>query len=196
MRAALAFLFWTGRINMRYEDKRAESGHGGAKSFDGALLIGGTVEVDRVETFEDGSVGTETVKYVDRRASTDSKLQEIPLTIHGRADAERVVEVCRSFSRKINLEHYGGKSYESADFFASRKTQASSDDHERVWLQLFEQCVGEIHESMLWYVHEMRARRAAANAARIQAPPAGAANSKNFQAWKDKKEQTSSDVLL
>jgi hypothetical protein len=181
---------------MKVQDKRASSGSQEAKSFDGALLINVSVEVERVETFDDGSVGTETVRYIDRRASAggEERLTELPLTINGRADAERTVEICRSFARKINLEHYGGKSYESADFFSSRKTQTTADDHARVSLQLFSECVGEIHESMLWYVTEMRARRAAANAQRLQAPPAMAANAKNFEAWRQK--QDNSDVLL
>lgn len=80
----------------------------------------------------------------------------IPIIGH-KPDA-RTVEVCRSFSRKLNLANYGGAAYESADFFSSRKMECSQDDVSWVSQQLFEECVEEVRQSMAAYIEGMRER--------------------------------------
>ncbi len=70
----------------------------------------------------------------------------------------RTVEVCRSFSRKVNLENYGGPRFENVDFFASRKMQCAADDAEWVSQQIYEECVQEVHESIRVYLADMKAK--------------------------------------
>lgn len=70
-----------------------------------------------------------------------------------------LIEVCRSYSRKLNLQAYGGNAYESADFFASRKMECAYEDRAWVSQQIYEECVEEVQESMRLFVEEIRARR-------------------------------------
>ena len=70
------------------------------------------------------------------------------------------VEVCRSFSRKLNLANYGGAQYESADFFASRKIECSSEDATWVSNAIDEECVTEVRDAMAAYIAEMKHRGA------------------------------------
>ena len=73
----------------------------------------------------------------------------------------QTVEVCRSFSRKINLQVYGGNAYESADFFASRKMECSAEDAGWVSQQIYEECVEEVREAMRLYIEDMKSRKGA-----------------------------------
>jgi hypothetical protein len=82
------------------------------------------------------------------------------IPIIGRKPDKREVEVCRSFSRKLNLANYGGAQYESADFFSSRKLTCYVEDQPWVSQQLFEDCVAEVQASMAAYVETMANRRA------------------------------------
>ena len=91
-------------------------------------------------------------------------MQDIPI-IGAAREESRMVEVCRSFSRKLNLQNYGGAQYESADFFASRKMECSADDATWVSQQMYEECVAEVRDAMAAYVAEMK-RKGAATARR------------------------------
>lgn len=42
---------------------------------------------------------------------------------------EDTVEIVASYSRKLNMELYGGQPYESSDFFCSMKTVVSAEDN-------------------------------------------------------------------
>jgi hypothetical protein len=61
-------------------------------------------------------------------------------------------EACVSFSRKVNLENYGGPRYESAEFFASRKVQCTPEDLEALSVELHEECVQEVEAQARQYV--------------------------------------------
>jgi hypothetical protein len=71
---------------------------------------------------------------------------------------QRKTEVCRSFSYKLNLQNHGGPAYESADFFASRKMECSSEDAAWVSQQIFEECVAEVRTAVAAFTEEMRRR--------------------------------------
>ncbi len=62
------------------------------------------------------------------------------------------VEVCRSFTRKINLKNYGGYEFESADFFCSRKITCKREAEAMVSQELVEVCVEEIHSTVKDYI--------------------------------------------
>ena len=79
--------------------------------------------------------------------------------------AQPMVEVCRSFAYKLNLQNHGGPAYESADFFASRKMQAQADDVAWVSQQIFEECVAEVREAVRLFIEEIKARAGARIAA-------------------------------
>ncbi len=73
--------------------------------------------------------------------------------------AEGTVEVCRSFSRKLNLQNYGGNAFESVDFFASRKMQCNAEFRDEVSAELFDECVAEVRTAMAEYIANMKKRR-------------------------------------
>ena len=79
----------------------------------------------------------------------------IPILRGAVADKDEMVEVCRSFAYKLNLANHGGPQYESADFFASRKMQCSSEASAWVSQQIFEECVEEVRQSVARFVEEM-----------------------------------------
>jgi hypothetical protein len=85
-------------------------------------------------------------------------MSDIPII--GRKPEAQTVEVCRSFSRKLNLANYGGAQYEAADFFASRKLSCNVEDAGWVSQQIFEECVHEVQASMAAYIEAMANRRA------------------------------------
>ncbi len=70
------------------------------------------------------------------------------------------VEVCRSFSYKLNLQNYGGPAYESVDFFASRKCSAPAESQAMVSEVLFEDCFAEVKQAKDDFITAMQARRA------------------------------------
>ena len=91
---------------------------------------------------------------------------EIPILKGAQPEqAQPMVEVCRSFAYKANLENHGGPKYESADFFASRKMQVAADDVAWVSQQIFEECVAEVREAVRSFIEEMKARAGARIAA-------------------------------
>lgn len=78
------------------------------------------------------------------------------------APTAQTVEVCRSFSYKLNLQNHGGPAYESADFFASRKMQCSADVAPMVSEEIFEECVAEVRGAVAAHIAEMQRKRAGA----------------------------------
>lgn len=68
----------------------------------------------------------------------------------------RTVEVCRSFAYKLNLANYGGKQYESCDFFASRKLECAAGSADMVSESIFEECVAEVRASVAKVINEMQ----------------------------------------
>lgn len=55
----------------------------------------------------------------------------------------KLVEIARSFSRKINLGNY-----ETADFFCSQKTETTPKQAEKVSEELFKFCESEVMKSV------------------------------------------------
>lgn len=72
---------------------------------------------------------------------------------------EALVEVCRSFSYKLNLQNHGGPAYESMDFFASRKIQCMQ--FEVAWMSqtIHAECMAEVRESVAAAIEEMRRKQ-------------------------------------
>lgn len=89
-------------------------------------------------------------------------MSDIPIL--GSKTPDKTVEVCRSFSYKLNLANHGGPAYESADFFASRKLSCNSEDASWVSQQIFEECVTEVREAVAAFKSTMQAKRSARRA--------------------------------
>ena len=68
---------------------------------------------------------------------------------------DRRVEVCRSFSYKLNAGNY-----ESRDFFCSEKSECSIDDAPDVGAMLYQFCKAQVLQSVREYIAEMNAQRA------------------------------------
>jgi hypothetical protein len=85
----------------------------------------------------------------------------IPIVGQPATQEQPLVEVCRSFSYKLNLQNHGGLPYESADFFASRKISAKAEDVPWVSQQIFEECVAEVRASIAAFIEDMRAKAGA-----------------------------------
>jgi hypothetical protein len=90
-------------------------------------------------------------------------MSDIPI-LGKKPEAQQLVEVCRSFSRRLNLENHGGPRYEHVEFFASRKIQCAAEqcaaeDSSWVSQQIFEECVEEVRKAMADYVAEMQRRK-------------------------------------
>lgn len=86
-----------------------------------------------------------------------NRFDGIPLI--GRPKDQQTVEVCRSFSYKLNLAGHGGPQYESADFFASRKMQCAAEDAAWVSQQIYEECVAEVRQSVSEFILEMQRKK-------------------------------------
>ncbi len=73
---------------------------------------------------------------------------ELDLILHREPNPDALMDVCRSFSYHMNLEHYGGLKYEHLDFFASRKMEVAYRD--RHWLSemLYQECVAEVMQAV------------------------------------------------
>ena len=84
-------------------------------------------------------------------------MTDIPMI--GRKPDAAKVEVCRSFSYKLNLQNHGGLPYESADFFASRKMECNSEDAAWVSQQIYEECVAEVRQAVAGLIAEMARKR-------------------------------------
>lgn len=59
---------------------------------------------------------------------------------------DKLVEVCRSFSYKLNVGNY-----ESRDFFCSQKSEVSEKDAEKASESLYEFCKNEVIKSVNRY---------------------------------------------
>ena len=68
-------------------------------------------------------------------------------------------EACASFSRKVNLENYGGPRYESAEFFASRKVQCAPEDLTALSIELHQECIEEVEMHAKQYVLLVKKRQ-------------------------------------
>lgn len=68
------------------------------------------------------------------------------------------VEVCRSFSYKLNLGPYG-RQYEAADFFASRKMECDASAAEWVSQQIYEECVAEVQASVGQFIVDLKKKQ-------------------------------------
>jgi hypothetical protein len=90
---------------------------------------------------------------------------DIPI-IGARQAQPAQVEVCRSFSYKLNLANAGGPQYESADFFASRKMQCASEDAAWISEQIYEECVAEVRGAVAAFIAEMK-RKSASSARKV-----------------------------
>ena len=83
------------------------------------------------------------------------------------APSPKTIEVCRSFSYKLNLANHGGPSYESADFFASRKMECAEPEAAWVSQQLYEECVAEVRGAVRAFIETMQSRKRAGREERI-----------------------------
>ena len=67
-----------------------------------------------------------------------------------------VASITKSYSRKINLQAYGGKQYENADFFESRNyswfTEPTVEEMNIKGEQLFSQCFNAIEKQIEKYI--------------------------------------------
>ena len=63
----------------------------------------------------------------------------------------KMIEVVRSFSRKVNLGQY-----ESADFFCSRKEECAAEDAARVSQHLFDFCRAEVEKDVQKFLADRR----------------------------------------
>lgn len=68
----------------------------------------------------------------------------------------RIVEVARSFSYKMNLQHYGGPSYESVDLFCSQKTSCLEDEVDDASLALYAFCRREVLDSRAIVIENLK----------------------------------------
>lgn len=91
-------------------------------------------------------------------------MSDIPL-IGRKPEAPQRIEVCRSYSYKLNLANHGGPQYESADFFASRKMECDYEVRELVSQELYEECVAEVRAAVVTFIDEMRRKVAARRSA-------------------------------
>ena len=73
---------------------------------------------------------------------------DLPILTGPPQPTDITVEVCRSFSYKLNLANAGGPAYESADFFASRKQQCDVTDSARVSEEIYQECVAEVRDAV------------------------------------------------
>lgn len=84
---------------------------------------------------------------------------DIPVIGARQPQADKTVEVCRSFAYKLNLANHGGPQYESADFFASRKMECAASDAQWVSEQIYEECVQEVRDTVARFIAEMQRKR-------------------------------------
>jgi len=83
-----------------------------------------------------------------------------PLLIGTPRESAQRIEVCRAFNYKLNLQHYGGNPYESADFFASHKMECDAEAEAWVSAQIHEDCLAEVRASVAAFIEEMRRKKA------------------------------------
>lgn len=83
----------------------------------------------------------------------------IPILKGPSSHPPQLIEVCRSFAYKLNLENHGGPKYESEDFFASRKLTCAREDSAWVSQEIFEECVAEVRAAVAQFIQEMRRKK-------------------------------------
>lgn len=83
-----------------------------------------------------------------------------PILIGAAAEPGKRVEICRSFSYKMNLANYGGPQYESVDLFASRKMECAAEAADWISQQIFEECVAEVRAGVAAVAAEIKRKRA------------------------------------
>ena len=66
------------------------------------------------------------------------------------------IEICRSFSMKVNLGNY-----ESADFFASRKMECNKEFADDFSQELVDECFEDVRKAIMQF-KKMREKRSAA----------------------------------
>lgn len=77
----------------------------------------------------------------------------------------RLIEITRSFSYKLNLKNADGSpTYESCDFFCSKKAQCMPDEEAEVSRGLYEFCMEEVLED----IKTFKIRRAAKHGAAMR----------------------------
>ena len=72
------------------------------------------------------------------------------------SEDDPMTEVCRSFSYKLNPEHYGGQRYEGRDFFCSQKTTCRKSEEDDASLAIFAFCKAQVLRDVREYVAEIR----------------------------------------
>lgn len=71
------------------------------------------------------------------------------------------VEVCKAFSFKMNLSHYGGNPYESCDIFSSRKMTCAYEARHMVAEALFDECVQDVRGDVRRIADEIQRKKQA-----------------------------------
>lgn len=101
------------------------------------------------------------------------------------------IEVCRSFSFKLNMDRYSReKTYESRDFFASAKGTVPWQEVEEFGNKLYAWCKASVMRDVRDYVELIRSGQeytSHENAARAEtkriASPSGKATAAEFERW-------------
>lgn len=119
---------------------------------------------------------------------------DIPIIGAKPAGDEPMVEVCRSFSYKLNLENHGGPRFENADFFASRKIQCAQSAVKWVSQEIFEECVLEVRQAVAAFKAEMLRKRALKVARPVH--PAAVANARAFEQKQQKELDNGTDEAI
>lgn len=70
----------------------------------------------------------------------------------------RTIEICRSFSGKLNHQLYGGNPYESSDYFASRKIEVPEDQAAEESERIHQECRAEVQAAMLQTIARLKAK--------------------------------------
>lgn len=65
-------------------------------------------------------------------------------------------EACVAFSRKFNLQNYGGPAYEAIDIFVSRKVECAPGDLDVLTAELQQECVDAVEVAARRYLIDMK----------------------------------------
>jgi|SRR5215471_1706569 len=76
---------------------------------------------------------------------------------------EPTVEICRSYSYRLNLTNYG-RSYEHVDFFASRKVSCPRSSSAYVSEDIYEECKAEVRAAVKDWLEAFDQKRKAVRA--------------------------------
>ena len=73
------------------------------------------------------------------------------------------IVIVRSFKRSINLQHYGGKTFEQADFWASYSEEVPakmvSDKLQAISDSLYQLAKQDVEESVAEFIKELASKR-------------------------------------